>query len=133
MAHEDIRIGTLLGMNNAIKHLPQILPHGFESFSLTFWQKIDVDLEATAKKVNEILAGKAGISTIGFFGNPLMNPEHAEAFGKCIEAAHLFGVKLVSGFAGAIEGKPLPDSMPVFKKVWANWPGRRRTRASASR
>ena len=108
MAHDDIRIGTLMGMSNAVKHLPQILPHGFESFSLTFWQELNVDMEATAKKVNEIIAGKAVISTIGFFGNPLMNPAHADGFGKCIEAAHLFGAKIVSGFAGAIEGKPLP-------------------------
>jgi len=118
MGHDDIRIGTLLGMSNAVKHLPQILPHGFESFSLTFWQKIDVDLEETAKKVKDLIAGKAVISTVGFFGNPLTTPEHADGFGKCIEAAHLFGAKLVSGFAGAIEGKPLPESMPVFKKVW---------------
>ncbi len=118
MPHEDIRIGTLLGMSNALKHLPQILPHGFESFSLTFWQKIEVDMEAVAKKVNEIIAGKAVISSIGFFGNPLMNPEHADGVAKCIEAAHLFGCRMVSGFAGAIEGQKLPESMPAFKKVW---------------
>ena len=120
MGHDDIRIGTLLSMGNAVKHLPQILPHGFESFSLTFWQKIDVDLEETAKKVKDLIGGKAVISTVGFFGNPLMNPADADGFGKCIEAAHLFGAKLVSGFAGAIEGKPLPESMPVFKKVWGD-------------
>ncbi len=118
MGHEDIRIGTLVKMSDAVKHLPQLLPHGFESFSLTFWQELNVDLADTAKKVKDILGDKAVISTVGFFGNPLMKPEHAEGFGKCIEAANLFGAKIVSGFAGAIEGKPLPESMPQFKKVW---------------
>ncbi len=119
MAHEDIRIGTLVKMSDAVKHIPQLLPHGFESFSLTFWQELNVDLAETAKKVKDILGDKAVISTLAFFGNPLMKPEHADGFGKCIEAAHLFGAKIVSGFAGAIEDKPLPESMPQFKKVWS--------------
>jgi sugar phosphate isomerase/epimerase len=118
MPHDDIRIGTLCSMSSAVKNLPQILPHGFESFSLTFWQKVDADFEAVAKQVKELLADKAVISCLGFFGNPLQNPDHADGIAKCIEAAHLFGTNLVAGFAGALEDRPLPESMPVFKKVW---------------
>ena len=44
--------------------------------------------------------------------------ETAEAFERCIDAAKLFGCNIVAGFAGAIEGKPVPESMPTFKKVW---------------
>ena len=90
MSHNDIRIGTLCGMSNAVKHLPQLLPHGFECFSLTFWQKIDVDLEAAA---DEILGDKAYISSIGFFGNPLMKPEHADGVAKCIEGGHVLTIE----------------------------------------
>ena len=64
MGHDDIRIGTLIGMSSAVKHLPQLLPHGFESFSLTFWQELNVDLEETAKKVKDIVGNKAVISTL---------------------------------------------------------------------
>ncbi|MEK6793600.1 MAG: hypothetical protein AABZ39_02400 [Spirochaetota bacterium] len=34
MAH--IRIGTLIGGNDALRVIPQILPHGFESFSARY-------------------------------------------------------------------------------------------------
>ena len=114
-----IRIGTLAGMDKGAAYLKQILPHGFESFSLTFWQYIgDVDIERTAKEVRETIGDQAVISSIGLFGNPLQDEKSAEDFGRCIDAAHLFGTDLVAGFAGAIEGRPMPESMPQFKKVW---------------
>lgn len=40
MPHEDLRIGTLAPAPTAAVYLPQILSHGFESFSLTFWKRI---------------------------------------------------------------------------------------------
>lgn len=50
MSHTDIRIGTLAGMNLGAAYLKQILPHGFESFSLTCWQHIgNVDVKRAAK------------------------------------------------------------------------------------
>ncbi len=116
--HQDIRIGTLCGMISAAKVIPQLLPHGFESFSLTFWQKIDADMKEVAKQLKDVLGDKAVISSIGYFGNPLMNPQHADEFGQCIEAAKLFGAELVGGFAGAMEGQPVPESMAAYKKVW---------------
>lgn len=118
MSHNDIRIGTLCSMSNAVKHLPQILPHGFESFSLTFWQKLDADMEEVSKKVKDIIGDQAVISSLGFFGNPLQDADHAAGIAKCIEAAHLFGTNLVAGFAGALEDRKLPESLPKFKQVW---------------
>jgi sugar phosphate isomerase/epimerase len=120
MSHEDIRIGTLAPMNKGASYLKQILPHGFESFSLTFWKEIgDVNVERTAKEVLECIGDKAVISSVGMFGNPLQDENCARDFGKCIDLAHLFKTNIVCGFAGAIEGKPLPESMPQFKKVWS--------------
>jgi len=118
MSQLDIRIGTLAGMSKGAPYIKQILPHGFESFSLTFWQKIDCDIEKTAKEVLAVCGDKAVVSSIGFFGNPLQQPDHAKGIAECIDKAHLFGTNLVCGFAGALEDKPLPESMPVFKKVW---------------
>jgi sugar phosphate isomerase/epimerase len=121
MSQLDIRIGTLVPLNDkAPSYIRQILPHGFESFSLTFWQKIgDVDLKAVAKEIKETLGDKAVISSLGMFGNILQDETSRTDFARCLEFAHLFGCKLVTGFAGAIEGKPLPESMPQFKKVWS--------------
>jgi sugar phosphate isomerase/epimerase len=118
--HKDLRIGTLVSMDKATSHIPQILPHGFESFSLTFWQKIgEIDVESTAKEVLEIIGERAVISTLGMFGNPLQDENCATDIGRLIDACHLFNCGIVSGFAGAIEKKELPESMPAFKKVWA--------------
>jgi sugar phosphate isomerase/epimerase len=119
MSHQDIRIGTLASMDKGANYLKQILPHGFESFSLTFWKEIGkVDVERTAKEALDAIGDQAVISSIGMFGNPLQDENAARDFGRCIDYAHLFKTDLVCGFAGAIEGKPLPESMPAFKKVW---------------
>ena len=117
--HNDLRIGTLVSMSNAVKHLPQILPHGFESFCLTFWQKIGgIDLERTAKEVLNIIGDKAVISSIGMFGNPLEDASCAADIARVIDACKLFNCSMVSGFAGAIEKKELSESVPAFKNVW---------------
>ena len=127
--HQDIRIGTLAGGNaKTADYIRQILPHGFESFQINFWQRIpaDVNLKKLAREVNDVLnehADKTGhravISSLGVFGNPLEDAKTAADFGKCIDAAGDFGAALVCGFAGCLTGKPVPDAMPQFKKVWA--------------
>ena len=120
MSHSDIRIGTLAPIDKAVTYIPQILPHGFESVSLMIWKAIGaVNLEETAKRLGEILGDRAVISSLGMFGNPLQDETTAEDFGRCIDACKLFGCDIVTGFAGAIEGKALPESMPSFKKVWS--------------
>jgi len=119
MSHHDIRIGTLAPMDKGAAYLKQILPHGFESFSLTCWEKIGkTDVERTAKECLELLGDKAIVSSIGVYGNPLQSEETARDFGRLIDSAKLFNCDVVTGFAGAIEGKPLPESMGQFKKVW---------------
>lgn len=121
MTQTDIRIGTLVSaQKDAAAYIRQILPHGFESFSLTFWKEIgDVDVEKLAGEVNATVGDQAVISTIGIFGNPLEDETTVKGWERCIDTAHLFGTNLVAGFAGAIEGKPLPESLPQFKKVWS--------------
>lgn len=68
-----LRIGTLVGGQDAVRVIPQILPHGFESFSLTFWQTTGgIDLAELAKQVREMIDEHGVvISSIGVFGNPL--------------------------------------------------------------
>ncbi|WP_428940562.1 sugar phosphate isomerase/epimerase family protein [Fontivita pretiosa] len=119
MSQLDIRIGTLAPMDKGAGYLKQILPHGFESFSLTCWQQIGaVDLKRTAAEVLETIGDRAVISSIGLFGNPLMNEGTVADFATMIDSARLFNCDLVVGFAGAVEGQPVPASMPKFKQVW---------------
>ncbi len=123
---DKLRIGTLVGGNNAVEVLPQILPHGFESFTLTFWQTTgDIDLKELAKKVNDILAEEdAVISALSIFGNPLTgegdNKDALASWKRLIESAHLFDTDIVSGFTGRIPDKPISESIPKFKEIFSD-------------
>ena len=121
MNHTDIRIGTLVqGNPRSAEYIKQILPHGFESFSIAFWRELgEVQLDRLASDVDGILEGRAVISSIGMFGNPLQDEETRQGWEQCIDKAHLFDASVVAGFAGAIEGQPLPESLPRFTEVWS--------------
>jgi len=121
----DIRIGTLVGAGmQAPEYIRQILPHGFESFSLTFWQTCEgIDFKKLAREVNAVLEDSdAVISSIAIFGNPLeseaIDKETLTGWRKCIDNAHLFGCDIVAGFTGRMRGKRIDESMKAFKRVW---------------
>ena len=121
----DIRIGTLVnGGPNTADYIRQILPHGFESFTITFWQTLGgTDLKMLAAEVKEVLDGSgAVISALEIFGNPLEGEakdiETLRGWEVLIDHAHLFGTDIVAGFTGRVRGKPLPDSLPRFKEVF---------------
>jgi sugar phosphate isomerase/epimerase len=124
---EQVRIGTLvngLGPVSADSWIRQILPHGFESFSITFWQTTEgVDLAELAKRVKDALGGSgAVISSLGVFGNPLeTRPKDLETVAgwrRAIDAARLFGCDIVAGFAGRLLDRPIDASVPRFKEVF---------------
>jgi sugar phosphate isomerase/epimerase len=121
----DVRIGTLVSANpKSGDYIRQILPHGFESFSLTFWQTCKgVNLRKLADDVKRELDGSdAVISSLGIFGNPLesspIDKETLDGWRACIDNAHLFGCDIVAGFTGRVRGKRIDESMDAFKKVW---------------
>lgn len=117
----DIRIGTLAPIRNAANYVRQILPHGFESFQLTGGFGVGVvDFASEAPAVREVVEGKAVISSIGYFGNPLMNAEDRANFAAYIDACEAYGCRIIVGFAGALDGKPVMDAMPEFKRVWTD-------------
>ena len=122
----DIRIGTLVSGNgdDPAGYIKQILPHGFESFSITFWQQIGgKDLHQMAAQVKDVL-GDTGvkISTVGIFGNPLeataLDQETLRGWETLIDHAHLFGADVVSGFTGRLRDQPLDASLPRYKEVF---------------
>ncbi|WP_110933960.1 sugar phosphate isomerase/epimerase family protein [Paenibacillus bouchesdurhonensis] len=119
-----LRIGTLVGGQDAVRVIPQILPHGFESFSLTFWQTTGgIDLAELAKQVRK-MTDEHGvvISSIGVFGNPLTgegdNADTLASWERAIDHAHLFGADIVSGFTGRLTDRPIDESLPRFKEVF---------------
>lgn len=122
---EDIRIGTLVsaGMKSP-EYINQIKHHGFESYSLTFWQTTaGVKWKELAERVKESLDGTgAVISTVSIFGNPLENgdvdKESLKGWEECIDNAGLFGADIVSGFTGRLRGVPIHESINRFKEVF---------------
>jgi hypothetical protein len=65
----DIKIGTLISAGNVKKVMPTLIPYGFETFSITFWETTgDHDLEILAKDVHKILEGTdCAISCLSVF------------------------------------------------------------------
>ncbi len=119
--HQDIRIGTLAPFSNGVDYLRAILPHGFESFELTLWRFIDqVNLEEFAKEALDALGDKAEISSIGIYGNPLQDEQTAKDWEIVIKSAKHFKAKVVCGFAGALEDRPVDQSMPKYKEVFGH-------------
>ncbi|MDR2547493.1 MAG: sugar phosphate isomerase/epimerase [Lachnospiraceae bacterium] len=120
----DIKIGTLISAGNVKKIMPQLIRHGFETFSITFWGTAgDWDMAELAASVKAILAGTdCQISCLSFYGNPLIDGERGEAardgWSKLIETAHLFNTDLVTGFTGRLIGESVPDSIPRFAEVF---------------
>lgn len=117
--HKDILLGTLAPFDKAPTYLPQVVDHGFESFELTNWQYLpDVDLKEHAKQTLAAIEGKAVISSLGIYGNPLTDEKCADHWKKTIAACKLFGCSIVCGFAGAVETENVENNMPQFKKVF---------------
>ncbi|MCE5267544.1 MAG: sugar phosphate isomerase/epimerase [Planctomycetaceae bacterium] len=121
---EKIRIGTLVpagAPGGPANYIRQILPRGFESFSITFGGQVgDVDLKRMAAEIKEVL-GPSGavISSIGIYANPLVNEAVRKDWQRLIDAAGLFGATIVTGFTGRIVDKPVPESIPRFAEVFA--------------
>jgi sugar phosphate isomerase/epimerase len=119
--HQDISIGTLAPMHKGADYLRQIKHLGFETYELTMWQYIEGnDLPKIAKEVAEELAGVARVSSVGLYGNPLQDERTATDWETVIKSAKLFGADVVCGFAGALEDRPVDESMPQFKKVFGH-------------
>jgi sugar phosphate isomerase/epimerase len=120
----DIRIGTLVsGGEKTADYIRQIKGYGFESFSITFWQTIKVDLEKLADEVKAAIGDDdIQINCLGIFGNPLettpIDLETLKGWEACIDHAHLFGANVVAGFTGRLRGRRVDESLPRLKEVF---------------
>ncbi len=123
----NIRIGTLVQAgkgNDPANYIRQILPYGFESFSLTFWKRVgDINLKQMAEEVNEVIAdSNAVISSLAIFGNPLEKKptdlETRKGWEELIDHVKLFEADIVAGFTGRIRGEPIDKSLLRYKEVF---------------
>jgi sugar phosphate isomerase/epimerase len=122
----DIRIGTMVRTNAAdpAGYVRKLIPLGFESIEPYFWQTLgDTDLPRLAEGLKEAIGdADVSIGTLGMFGNPLedgeMDRATREGWERLIDNAHLFGAGTVAGFTGRVRGKPLPESLPQYRRVW---------------
>ena len=121
-----IRIGTLAGKGKQTFEYLKALPAlGFESFQLNFWQTLDgLDLRRLADQVRPLMEQSGTtVSSLAVFGNTLETEEKdlvaLAAWKEAIERAGDFGCDLVCGFTGRVRGKPVPDSIPRLKEIWA--------------
>ena len=127
-AHDDIRIGTLVPAHERTADvIGQLLGHGFETFQVSFGRTVgDFDVARLADAVRRVLDAHEPephdlprrVSAIGVYGNPLTSPETVRDWERLIDSAALFGCDIVSGFAGRIPGRPVPDSYERFAAVF---------------
>lgn len=123
---KSIRIGTLVDATLAdpAGYIAQILPHGFESFELTFGHAVgDIDLPRLADRIQSVLQGSgAVISAIGVYGNPLEDTEDArrtrDSWYALLEHAAAFGSNIVAGFTGRLKGQSIDVSIPRFTEIF---------------
>ncbi len=127
MTEQAIRIGTIVpggGKTATADYIRQILPHGFESFEITFGGScMDADLKKMADQIEGVLAGSvARISSLGVYGNPLgsaeADKETLKSWRKAIDNAHLFGCDVVCGFTGALDDRSIDENIKPFAKVF---------------
>jgi len=121
---ELIKIGTLVKGNEAVKNISQLVNHGFETFSPTFWQTTgNIDLMEIGKRVKDILDEKGiTISSLSIFANPLTNEgrdsDSVASWERLIDAASYFGTDLVTGFTGRLPAVSIDKSIPKYKEIF---------------
>ncbi len=118
----DIRIGTMADGKQADRagYIRQILPHGFESIQISFWQTLGgANLKELAPRVREALGDQAVVSSLAVFGNPLEGEETdletLRAWEAAIDDAPLSARTLSPDLRGGLRGKPIPDSLAPFQ------------------
>ncbi len=116
----QIPVGTCIPGAQAKSWLPALKDKGFECFAINFHMTYSsVDLAQLGPWVRGELEGTGiAVSALGYYCNALENPEHVRGLEYAIDHAHLFGTRTVSTFAGALSGRPVPESIPQFKKVF---------------
>lgn len=117
---EQIRIGTCVPGQFAEEWAPHLARAGFETLSINFHMELGgIDIEAQGPRL-KAMAEEAGaeITTVGYYCNAIQHEEHQRTLERVIDAAHLYGARTVSTFAGAYEGRPVDEAFDRFGQVF---------------
>lgn len=116
----QIRIGTCLPGPLAEQWGPHMLSAGFETLSVNFHMEYHgVNIEEQGPRMKALAEERgAEITTLGYYCNAIQFEEHQHNLERAIDAAHLYGAKTVSTFAGAYEGRPMDESFKKFGEVF---------------
>ena len=108
----QIRIGTCLPGPFAEQWGPHMADIGFETLSVNFHMEYNgVNIEEQGPRMKAMAEEKGiEITTLGYYCNAIQYEEHKKNLERAIDAAHLYGAKTVSTFAGAYEGEPVDES-----------------------
>lgn len=115
-----IKIGTLVNGSEVLKWIPKLIEHKFECFVLNYWENTGkADFLELSKKVKDAIGGSGlTVSCLSVYTNALRDENRISDWENCIDFAHLFGTDTVTGFAGRLDGKSVPDNIPKFKEVF---------------
>lgn len=120
MSISQIRIGTCVPGPVAEQWAPHMADAGFETLSINYHMGYyGVNIEEQGPRLRA-LADEKGveITTLGFYCNPIQHEEHKQQLERAIDAAPLYGAKIVSTFAGAYEGRPMDEAFQKFGEVF---------------
>lgn len=116
----QIRIGTCVPGQVAESWAPAMAQAGFETLSINYHMELGgVNIEEQGPRLREMLEGTGcEITTLGYYCNPIQYPAHQRTLERVIDAAHGYGAKVVSTFAGAYEGESVEASIRKFGQVF---------------
>ncbi len=116
----QIRIGTCIPGWYAQKWAPPMMDLGFETLSINYHMEYNnVVIEEQGPLLKALAEEKgAEITTLGYYCNALQNEDHLKGLQRAIDAAHLYGAKVVATFAGAFEGRPVEEALQRFGQVF---------------
>lgn len=119
---KQIRIGTCIPGDKAESWIPHMVKAGFETLSINNHMSLgDIKMEEQAPRLLDMIAGTGvEITTFGFYSNALQLEDHKKTMEYVIDNAHLYGAKVVSTFAGGLEGQSVDASMKKFKEVYSD-------------
>ena len=118
---KQIRIGTCIPGPLAESWIPHMVKAGFETLSINNHMDLyGIKMEEQAPKLLELIKDSGvEITTFGFYSNALQFEDHKKTMEYVIDNAHLYGAKVVSTFAGGLEGQSIDAAMPKFKEVYS--------------
>ena len=118
---KQIRIGTCIPSGRAIQWIPHMIEAGFETFAICNHMSLgNTKIEEQAPALLDIIKGSGTeITTFGFYSNALQLEDHKKTMEYVLDNAWRYGAKVVSTFAGGLEGQSVEASMPKFREVYS--------------